>query len=894
MDEVVRWLSGRARDDASGARSLAHILVVVPTAQSARSLRLALAQSFGARGVLPPRTAMSSDLLTDPDSRVATEAEELGTLAELLLDSDLQKLDSLFPRLPQERTVDWALEIASQIMGVVSLLGEQAMIMGEVVCEEDAARWRDLAALERSFHSALAAKGAVPSIVSRRNAARRGCRIEGIEEIVLPAAVDIQGALAKYLESSEQKVALLIHAERSEESKFDPWGRPVEMFAAGVPPAAISAAPTAVVEADDVARRFREVPASDALPALAVCDAEMYPELEGAFQNHFAEDELVLRNPSRESFAKSALGRLLVGMIDLSLRGDYETFSAFVRSGDVARWAAGALDASPADVARFVGALDAVQNAHLPRTIDEALSGAEAEALAARREEDRESFAGLASLVRAVKVRLDDPFAFLSGIFSTVVLDERNPGDRELIAAAAESRRLREECMGALVPARLRRALYARLLKNATFMLEPTAPHVLAALGWLEVRWCGEDEIVFAGFNEGCVPESVVGHPFVPDSLRAKLGLSTNLSRALRDSFILAEAARCRARGAVHVHLHQMSADRNVMKPSRILFEGVPDADLPSLATRLYAVTKGGAGAPVKELPPAWRLRLPLPPKGLVWRDCISPTRLDQYLRCPFGFFLQETFGERSDDRAQELDAMAFGNLCHAALDDFAKGPVRDSTDASAIAEFLEGAVRRRLKAFGDSLPAVIELQGEAAIARLKAFAPLQAARRAEGWRIVSAEQGLSCTIKECPTVIRGRVDRIDENERTGELAIIDYKTWRRADPSKYDSVQLPAYRAMVEASGRFGAEAARTSRAFYCVLAERAEDTMFDEAHACREGMQSEAEDRIVDLLEGIAKGIFYPPANDEWIRDYGPLIWQSPDAGVDEAWLADQEARR
>ena len=399
---------------------------------------------------------------------------------------------------------------------------------------------------------------------------------------------------------------------------------------------------------------------------------------------------------------------------------------------------------------------------------------------------------------------------------------------------------------------------------------------------------------MFSGFNEGCVPENVVGHPFVPDSLRAKLGLSTNLSRARRDSFILAEAARCRAKGAVHVHLHQMSADRNVAKPSRILFEGVPDDELPSLATRLYAVTKGGAGAPVKELPKAWRLKLPIPPKGVRWRERISPTQIDQYLRCPFGFFLKETFGERSDDRAQELDAMAFGNLCHAALDDFAKGPARDSSDASEIAGFLEGAVRRRLRAFGESLPAVLELQGEAAIARLRAFAPLQAARRADGWRIVAAEQSLSCTIKECPTLIRGKVDRIDENERTGEIAIIDYKTWRRADAKKYASVQLPAYRAMVEASGRFPADRARASRALYCVLAERAEDTMFDDEHACHEGVQSDAEDRIVELLEGIARGIFYPPADNGWLDAYGSLVWGSPNEGLDEEWLADQESRR
>ena len=109
------------------------------------------------------------------------------------------------------------------------------------------------------------------------------------------------------------------------------------------------------------------------------------------------------------------------------------------------------------------------------------------------------------------------------------------------------------------------------------------------------------------------------------------------------------------------IHLHQIAGDKSVMKPSRILFEGIGDDELPDLAKRLYSVTKGGSGAPPKSLPDAWRLRLPIPPKGPVWRHKISATVLDSYLRCPFEFFLGETFGEHSDDRLQELDARAFG-----------------------------------------------------------------------------------------------------------------------------------------------------------------------------------------------------------------------------------------
>ena len=161
VSETVGWLAPRVREDASGAKSLAHILVVVPTAQSARSLRLALARAFAPAGVLPPVISMPRDLLADGSSRVATKAEELATMAEVLLDADIGSLKALFPRPPAERGPDWALDMAGRLLDIETLLGERAMTMDEVVCPEDAARWRDLASVEKAFFSSMEAKGVI-------------------------------------------------------------------------------------------------------------------------------------------------------------------------------------------------------------------------------------------------------------------------------------------------------------------------------------------------------------------------------------------------------------------------------------------------------------------------------------------------------------------------------------------------------------------------------------------------------------------------------------------------------------------------------------------------------------------------------------------------------------
>lgn len=906
VKEVASWLCGNDTfpgrvKNLDGVYSLSHVLVVVPTSQSGRNLRLELAREANKRGwggILPPKVVMSNTLLQLENERIANDAEELSVMASVLLECDIAEYKALFPRPPLERTADWALDMAGMILGVQSIISENALYISDVEPEIDSDRWQDLAKIENLFFKKLTDNGVRPKIVARNKAVFGGCPEDEIEEIVLPSALDIKGAFIKYLENSPQKISILIHADSSQESKFDEWGRPREIFSAEIPVEKINSYPTAVIEADVVAKHFRSIDIKEELPALVVCNNEMHAELEGAFQNYFSEKELVLRNPSREFLSKSALGRLLGAITRLATEDDYDTFSTLIRTGDIARWASNALGVDKAEISKYVGALDKVQNTHLPRTIAEVISGAATDAEKAR-EKERAPLIGLKKLVEAIKAELCDPLLFVSKIFSTITLDEKNPADRELIAAAKVVRELKEACSSDLVQDKFKTKLFQRLLKTSSFMLEPMAENILSSVGWLELPWCSEEELVITGFNEGAVPQNIVGHPFIPDVLRRELDLSTNAQREARDSFILAQAITCRARGAVSINMHQISGDKNVMKPSRILFNGISDRDLPSLAQRLYDVSKGGKASPPKVLPDAWRLKLPFPPKGTVFRENISPTLIDQYIRCPFNFYLQRVLGQKSDDRNQELDSLAFGTLCHDVLDQFAKTGPKDSTDVDEIASFLEAEVYRKLQVFGANPPAIITLQGEAAIERLKAFAKIQALRRKKGWRIIYSEQSLECRIRTCPTLIRGTVDRIDQHEETGEIAIIDYKTWRSDDASgrRKESVQLPLYRAMVETSGLFSKEIANTSKAFYCILAERSEDVKFDEKNACDEGSQSEAEEKILVALTDIAKGRFYPAKiNSEtegWLKDYGALIWQSPEEGIDLEWIADQKRR-
>ena len=479
----------------------------------------------------------------------------------------------------------------------------------------------------------------------------------------------------------------------------------------------------------------------------------------------------------------------------------------------------------------------------------------------------------------------------LQAVFREHILDERDPDAREFAAAAELVNALIDECGD-------NPELFAFRLRESAYSLEPDEGDVILTDGWLELPFLAADEIVVTGFNEGRVPESVVGHAFLPDRLRRGLGLGDNESRTLRDRMVLRLVTACRAPGAVQVSFRSIDAQGDVLKPSRLLFEGTDDAELIRRVRAFYAVRAGTEEAKTPDLPPGWRLKLEIPP---AYRELeyTSPSSLDLYLRCPFTYCLKKTFGERMDDRAEELDPSEFGNLAHNALERWGGGPLRDSEDPAAIAADLATQVDALLgERFGTAVPAIVALQGESLKRRLAAFAAIQAARHAEGWRTVAAERKLQVVYGH--TTVKGRCDRIDFNERTGEWCVIDYKTFDNPDRAQwYDekkkewkSLQLPLYCAMLDASPEFPEAKREKISSAYCVLGKTADTTLF--TGPMNGAYVPEAEAKVREIVAAIERGVFWPPSpRNEWQWDFADWIFNSPEESVDATWLKDQLAR-
>lgn len=350
-----------------------------------------------------------------------------------------------------------------------------------------------------------------------------------------------------------------------------------------------------------------------------------------------------------------------------------------------------------------------------------------------------------------------------------------------------------------------------------------------------------------------------------------------------------------------------LAAIRGAGRPDALAPEA-DDAALPDVESPCATAT---------DLPKAWKLHLPVPPPFRALEK-ISPTRLDGYARCPFTAFLLDkaVLGtHRVDGRVAELPRWACGNLVHAALEAFGGSELKDAASPSAIRSFLEAQIDEQLAArFGASVPASVRAQGEDLKRRLAHFAVRQAARRAEGWRIVAVERRLerpSAFARPDGTTgsvrVYGKCDRIDVNEATGAWSIIDYKMWDTAPGvaeadgrprGRVDGTgfQLPLYCAMLDAADDpvFADATRERISAGYCILGQTAEDVVF--TAPCVDGGRclDEVEAAAQRLFARLERGIFWPPSPTRaWRRDFGDWLAPAPEATVDEDWIADQEAR-
>lgn len=963
VEGVVEWLMKKAREEAGGVRSLAHLLVIVPTAQSGRNLRLNLAKVAAKRGMgglLPPKVVLPFQIVKGEcgDLREATGAECAATFQQYVK-SNREKMLSLDRLIRAEEFEDLTARFAlfDQLQDIWHTLASNGYLMGEVTdvaksffdadWGDEKERWEQLAELETGYFKYLNERGLIYPTDAIHRAKTSPIELPSeIEEIVLPHLADPIKVLidvVKIHEARGKRIQVLLHCEGEQARLFDEWGRPKrDEWIGRNRPVIGKISNEDIVPEGNVSRLAQAVaedfPKSGELPALSICDENLFQGVASAF----LKKNVIIYNPDRHQLAASSLGRLIKELVELYPEGEmpWREFAAVLRTDDVLK----ALELSWNDRAEVLEGLDVVQNNYLPQTVPHNFAFPKNRHIHRRFDEVIEKFYQVGRLVEAklVESRVNaDLTEFLRRMLMWIFAKHKVSGDvedREFVAAADCVRELlngieAEKVKELSLSAAEYKALFLREFDEAVYSLESEKAEIIKTEGWLELAWSGAQRIALVGFHEGMVPDAIVGHPFLPDLLRKALGLVSNDDRLARDTWLLKELVDSREAHEIRAYIARTNDAGDICKPSRLLYL----ADDDKLANRVnYLFGELPETIKKKSLRSESVLALPA---SIPEPKYFSPSSLDSYIKCPFTYLLENGLQMESFKEKRELEANDFGTIIHGILEEYAIKQIAlgddQLTNREEIERILIEELMPRIREIYGKNTLNLELQLDAIELRLRAFAKKQAEWAKQGWRIRKTEELIDDDVKALGFRLRGNIDRVDENiaeDFEGQRwCLIDYKTWDKKSLSGHVfsspkdtaksraqkdfgkklgyklivkktkkevkemgrmlSVQLPLYGlGLTEKCEEISFNRIQYR---YCILGKTEDETGFSEA--LTNEMVEAAIDNAKLAVELIKANIFWPPGpSEEWRWKYSKLFVAGPEKDLEDTEWAKEQARR
>lgn len=913
VDQVVDWLVAEQGWGGGAPLDLSSLMIVVPTRQSGRRLREALAAMAEShdQAVLAPLVTVPEGVPGLVADRPPTASREQMLLAwmRVLLEASPHEYRVVFPVEPPQRNAEWARRLAERLLKVQSELATGGLGMSDVARQPDlpeSIRWRELAELEVALERVLTEMNVVSPTQADRDGLDGVQPPAGVKRIILAGCPDPNPIALRYLSAlvSVVPVEVLAYGPAGEASAdlFDSWGRPRTEHWSNRP-VGLSDFESQVRLAADPGHQARQIaklaesePDPEEWLALAVADPEVTPalarELEDKGMNVFL--------PEGESWKRGSMFGLLQALGELVQSTDAQSIGNVLRCPAVMAAIDDRVEGGyPADL--LLRHWDRVLEIHLPRDLAAAQAHAdsfpklvEALKLIGQWVEQlrQRSFAEAA---RAVPAQIFEGRMLVTD-------SEEAMGARRWMEAVSRV----EQALGMMpgLPTfeawRLALSAYS---EGARF--GPRMADAVELTGWLEVLWADAPRLVVAGANEGLLPESIGGDAFLPEGMRQLLRLKTNEERMAVDAYLMAAAVASRPQPEdVLILVGKTSMAGDPLRPSRILMAG-DDQTLPERVHHLFSPMQ----EVVDNMPwqRAWRLR----PRRVRLKSSLAVTGLRDWLDCPFRFYLNRGLGMQEVDLPKtELNALDFGSLVHDVLEHMGKDRDLSSTqDEGLLREGLLADFERRVgRRFGDEPAVPLLIQFESARQRLRRVATVECQERMEGWRAERVEWEFSVPLGGLTIV--GKIDRIDRHE-DGRIRVIDYKTSdRAADPlakhlaplreadhqrpdwlkvihggkeRRWVDLQLPLYRlALAEEFGRdltcayFNLPKAISETGLW--YWEDEDGQLQAAAEACAQG-----------VTEAIVAGDFWPPIDHLAAHDdqWSSVIHRGITASVDESWI-------
>lgn len=771
LTQAAAWLLER-RDELPG------MLVVVPTAQSGRRLREALAEAAGA--LLAPKVVTPGSFLQSRDDDAAADWVERVAWVEVLENvADWQEYEALFPEPPGEGT-NWAGGLAQEMIRLRHSLQENGLLLSTAARKlsetVEAERWEALGRLENGVERKLQSWG----MQSRSRVLSEGLQMPaGFSRIVLAGVAEMPPLVERAWLAWEGTVTVLIGAPEHEAEQFSKTGRPLPAWtqrALPWPDGSVQVVADPRQQAVEALRAVAETKTSSDEIALGSADSEVGDELARAF--------------TREGWPAFHPAAAVV------TRGLARWFKIWCQ------WLADPSLATLADLLSLpeTGILVAGKRAQKAKRLAELRDRwmvARTEDLQRRiatenfrTERDKES---AEELCKAAESLESWRASFLGENFGAAM--------ERLLGVVGRTGPVTEEASQAMADWIAEAApLIGRVKRGAGFWIElmlsetpspaplPPAGRVIDVQGWLELFHEPGRHLVLCGMNDGKVPARSGGEPWLSEASREMLGLTKDADRAARDAYLYKAMLEARRDGGrVDVICGKSGAGGESLLPSRLLLAGERD-ELPERVKTLF-----------KEVEP--------PEAGLRWHAdwqwtprVVEPSlRLDassfgDYLTCPFRYYLKHAVRMRGSEAGRgEWNARDFGNVAHEVLERWGRDTeAREFEKAAALHAWLSAELDRVVAEwFGKRVPLAVRIQTEALRNRLLWLSRVQADARTDGWQVIDVEHKIELPVGEA--MIVAKIDRIDRHRESGRLRVLDYKTGKMDGVDKAHRKKLNA-----------------------------------------------------------------------------------------------------
>ena len=882
---------------------LDRVVLVVPGKRAGRHLLERLVQRCDESGLVfvPPQITTVGrlpELLYESKRVHATDlVQQLGWI-HALRSMGRRSISKVIPQLPADDDVVRWLELGKLLWRQHRELAGDGLDFRDVIRrgaqtegfdQREKKRWQFLRRVQEKYLEILDEFELWDQQTARLYAIEhRECRTD--RQIVMVATADANRALRQMLDQVEANVCSLVHAPRSIASRFDEYGciRPDAWQDLPIEPdrSQIHIVDGPADQAAKVAQciaqyngRYR----ADEI-AIGVPDESLVPHLRRQLQQCGVDTRWVVGR----KLAEMGPYRLLSLLANFCERGRMNDFASLVRHPDVSRW----LD-NKVRPKQLIRELDEYIRNHLPTRPGNWLGPDQASSeISVAHEEIEQLMQPWQHDAQKLGPWASEIGNTLAKVYANLQLDRSNPNDHYQALAFVEIRRALEQhnAVPDLLAPKISASGATRLLLDqlaSVALPPPPDEQAIELLGWLELPLGDTPALVVTSMNEEFVPKSMNSDLFLPNNLRRELGLVDNTRRYARDAYAFSALLASRQ----ELDLVSSRRDRldNALTPSRLLFSAQPE----ETARR----AKEWFG-PLKEAGPLFASTLQpgcdeysnfvVPPPAPLTEPITSlrVTAFRDYLSCPYRFYLRHVLKlDGIDDRVDEMDAAIFGTVIHEVLNDFGRNEIRECSDAFEIEAWLFKALDRfARRQFGpDKMPAVT-VQLMQMRHRLTAFAHWQAGWYQQGWRVRASEapgskldKPIMLDLPGQSIELRGRIDRVDQNHKTGHWMLIDYKTSDSARTPEqvhqragdWVDLQLPLYLQFQEALGIDG-----PVQLAYLLLPKDLQEVGLQVA-GWSQGDLKQAERKAIEVAQDIVAEKFWPPS-DHWrtnIREFAAI---------------------